>query len=177
MATTDYTPSGIKRFWSKVDTSGGMFACWLWTAYRNRDGYGVIGFGRGILKLAHRASWEIAHGEIPNNLWVLHRCDNPACVNPSHLWLGTVLDNNRDRDQKGRATHLSGDSHWTHINPDGVRKGEKVPNSKLTSDQVREIRRRYPLGGISQRKLAKEFGITQSTLRAILTRKWWKHVE
>lgn len=96
------------RFWPKVNKSGPTIraelgSCWVWTASRDRSGYGK--FGRGRLRgwtKASRVSWELAHGAIPNGLWVLHRCDNPPCVNPGHLFLGTARDNNRDTAAKGR---------------------------------------------------------------------------
>ena len=96
-----------ERFWQKVDIRVG--GCWLWTANCTKDSkgrrrYGLIGAGRrgeGML-YAHRVSWEIHNGPIPNGLQVLHRCDNPQCVNPSHLFLGTQLDNMHDMVRKGR---------------------------------------------------------------------------
>jgi hypothetical protein len=96
-----------ERFWPKVDRSGGPDACWPWTATVRSDGYGMIDVG-GKMVGAHRVSWEIANGPIPvggdyHGTCVLHRCDNPLCVNPSHLFLGTNDDNTKDRDAKGRA--------------------------------------------------------------------------
>ena len=79
------------------DTNG----CWLWTGYRNRGGYGELKH-RGKRVLAHRLSWRLAHGNLPASLHVLHRCDNPACVRPEHLFLGTNQDNVADRIAKGR---------------------------------------------------------------------------
>jgi hypothetical protein len=89
------------RLWEKVqkEPNGG---CWLWTGGTTNGGYGVIGVGRGRLHRAHRISWEIANGPIPDGLKVLHRCDNPPCVNPAHLFLGTQVDNMRDCAAKGR---------------------------------------------------------------------------
>lgn len=83
------------RFWSNVDRTGD---CWIWIGSRLPSGYGRIG-GRGY---AHRVSWALANGPIPAGMCILHRCDNPPCVNPSHLWIGTVADNMHDRDRKGR---------------------------------------------------------------------------
>jgi len=88
----------MDRFFRKVDKTG---SCWNWLAGKDKDGYGKIKIARKDLR-AHRVSWEIHNGIIPGGLLVLHRCDNPSCVNPSHLFLGTALDNNRDRDAKGR---------------------------------------------------------------------------
>lgn len=94
-----------KRFSSKVDRSGGPAACWPWKgAWRTEKGYGRILKDRrkGRALRAHRVAWELAHGPIPLGLCVCHACDNPPCCNPAHLFLGTMLDNNRDRDAKDR---------------------------------------------------------------------------
>src|SRR5687767_4720826 len=88
-----------ERFWEKVRKTDG---CWLWTASRNAKGYGQIMYQRRPIH-AHRVSWQLANGPIPDGLCVLHRCDNPQCVNPGHLFLGTIVDNNRDMFAKGRA--------------------------------------------------------------------------
>lgn len=100
-----------ERFWSKVYLHGPLIIetpCWEWTSSKNRQGYGVIGAGgsEGKQLLAHRVSWNFAYGTIPNNLCVLHRCDNPSCVNPTHLWLGSRTDNVKDMDKKERRASL-----------------------------------------------------------------------
>lgn len=92
------------RFWSKVDTSAGLFGCWLWTGATAR-GYGTFGsggqFGRNVL--AHRFAWQRKNGPIPAGMVICHSCDNPPCVNPAHLWIGTHADNVADKIAKGRS--------------------------------------------------------------------------
>lgn len=87
------------RFWPKVDKSGD---CWNWTANRNVRGYGMFSIRSGYMRTAHRVSYELCNGPIAEGLFVCHSCDNPSCVNPAHLWLGTHMDNMMDREAKGR---------------------------------------------------------------------------
>ena len=150
-----------ERFWLKVDVRGPN-DCWPWKASRYSNGYGGIGLGgkdagKG---LAHRVSWEIHFGPITDGMLVCHKCDNPACVNPAHLFIGTQKDNMADCGRKGR---LSG----------GSLPGEKNPNSKLTKPQADDIRRRYSRGGVFQKDLAAEYGITQAQVSYIVLRKSW----
>lgn len=152
------------RFWPKVDRSqlspGG---CWLWTGSTNK-GYGLIGDGYGKLIRAHRFSFHWAYGPIPPGLSVCHRCDNPSCVNPTHLFLGTHLDNMADRNSKGRQSRAS------------VNQGEASGMAKLTEVQVMEIRALYAAGGITHRALGELYGVTGSSVSHIVNRQTWTHV-
>ena len=130
------------RFWSKVN-KGLPDECWEWTAYRDGAGYGRFGINN-VVHRAHRIAWSLATGLDPDGLVICHRCDNPACVNPRHLFAGTHADNVADKVAKGREL------------------------TKLTHEQVAEIRRRYVKGsrperrrGTSSSELAAEFDITQ----------------
>lgn len=146
------------RFWEKVRRTNG---CWLWMGSTNSNGYGQITRGPRP-HLAHRIAWELTHGSIPDGLCVLHDCpdgDNPRCVNPEHLFLGTQCDNIEDMVRKGR-----------HAAP------ERLPQTKLTAPIVREIRRRYASGVVTQIQLSIEFGVCNAIICEIISRKRWKHV-
>lgn len=95
-------PQVKQRFWAKVNV-GADTECWPWTAYRGLAGYGQFAFHRRRLEQAHRVAWQLTYGPIPPGLFICHRCDNPPCVNPRHLFLGTRTDNVRDMWSKGRA--------------------------------------------------------------------------
>ena len=153
------TQKDIDRFWSKVDKKG-KDDCWEWTAYKSSGGYGHFRF-RGKDRGTHRFSWLLHNGIIPEGLCVLHDCDNPACVNPAHLFLGTHKDNTQDSIKKGR---------W----PD--RNGEAAGGSKLTEAQVLSIRAEYKIGNISQRELARKYNVSHDTIWRIVTRKSWRHI-
>ena len=103
-----------ERFWDKVRITPG---CWEWEGYKERAGYGRVGWGskKNNKMLTHRGSWILTHGDIPDGMCVMHKCDNPGCVNPGHLQLGTHQENMADRDRKGRGAmpDNSGDNHWT----------------------------------------------------------------
>jgi hypothetical protein len=152
----NYTPEErIEAFWQKVDRSGGDNACWLWTGSTFRNKYGRLRWC-GHIRKAHRVSYLIAHGELPDDLCVLHSCDNPQCVNPAHLSLGTPLDNASDRVAKGRS---------------GKTYGPRYDLRRLSEAQYAEIRRRYNEGGVSQQALAAEFGVGQMTISRAVHRK------
>ena len=149
------------RFWSKVQKAEGE-ACWLWTAaVHSGTGYGMFSVSRSIADGAHRVAWRLTNGEIPDGQWVLHRCDNPRCVRPDHLFLGTHDDNMADMVSKGRGTTAN--------------RGEGSARARLTEEDVREIRRLSATGfGLSE--LGKRFGVPSTTISAIVHRYTWKHV-
>jgi len=140
--------------------------CWNWMGAKNDCGYGVIGRGtrcHGISK-AHRVAYEIFHfTDLHKTICVCHICDNPACVNPKHLFLGTQADNVADMIAKGRNT------------PPPVRKGEEANFAKLTEQQIRQIRK-LSKAGTSSRKIAKSFAVSKTTILQIVNHKSWRHV-
>jgi hypothetical protein len=155
-----------ERFWAKVTKHEDASRCWSWTAAKTPKGYGVIGSGghRSPNTLAHRVSWEIANGSIPDGLFVLHRCDNPECTNPAHLFLGTNDDNIADMRAKNR-----------NVDPPR-RVGEAVNTHKLTATQVVQIRARFAAGIESQSAIARAFGVTSQQVGHIVRGEQWKHV-
>lgn len=135
------------RFWSKVDQSGGPDSCWTWTAARDPSGYGKFGLGQGKTVNSHRQAFELANGRKPYGL-VCHSCDNRPCVNPKHLSEGSHSSNRQECVERGR---------------NGPRK------SKLSAIQMTEIRHLCGIG-MSQRKVAKVFGIGHHTVGRVLKR-------
>lgn len=158
MSTSNYSTPDIQRFWSKVNISDDPDACWEWKAGKVQ-GYGAFWMS-GENYRSHRVSYELYYGEIPSGLFVCHHCDNRKCVNPSHLFLGTNADNQRDKTNKNRQA-----------------KGEQNGKSKLTLEQVVCIRQRYTRGGIYLRELAEMFNVTERTVGYIVNRKVWKNAE
>lgn len=139
----------ICRFWSKVTKTDW---CWNWTGSKIGLGYGILGVNCGKM-VAHRFSWILHNGKIPSRLLVLHHCDNPSCVNPSHLFLGTHKDNMRDM----------------------VKKGRQVKHPKLTEDQVRYIASERQRG-LLIKEIAKRNNTSRSTVHYICAGKTWKHL-
>lgn len=140
----------VERFLSKVDQSN-FFGCWIWLAALNNSDYGIFSF-KGRAEAAHRSSYRIFRGPIPPNIYVCHRCDNPSCVNPMHLFLGTQKENMRDAARKGR---MSGPKKAYCSCKD-----QSHPCAKLTNEQVKFIR----ASNVSSRALAKQFNVDQRTI-------------
>lgn len=154
---------------------------------------------------AHRLSYILNVGSIPDELCVCHTCDNPLCVRPDHLWLGTKTENTADRTRKGRTAsgdahgmrqhpesiprgdrsgrrlhpenYPDGDQHWTRRKPELLHRGEGHQNAKLTADDVRTMRRLYELGAANTVEIAKRYRVNNSTVSGIVRRVTWKHVE
>lgn len=142
-----------KRFWSKVDIKG-EDDCWNWKAAILNTGYGQIRINnRGVL--AHRVAYQLFYGNFSDELLMCHKCDNRACCNPKHLFLGTIQDNNRDMLEKGRNA-----------------KGIKMGSNKLSEKEIKEIRN----SPNSQTRLAIEYGVNQSTIQRIKSFIYWKHI-
>lgn len=153
------------RFWEKVARAG-PDECWLWTAARDRRGYGHFSI-KNAQAGAHRVSWELHNGPIPAGLFVCHRCDWPRCVNPAHLFLGTAADNNADMVAKGRQSR--GARHADKI------RGEKSGAAKLTEAKVRDIMA-CSSKGASLSALSVKHGVTNTTVWRVVHGKAWRHV-
>lgn len=142
-----------ERFEQKIMITPG---CWIWMAGKDADGYGHIWDGQRTAK-AHRVSYELYVGAIPDGMQVCHKCDNPTCVNPEHLFVGTNADNMADRERKGRGVRLLGECHGA---------------SKLTRIAVQAIRQ----DARKQRDIASQHGVSQHTIWQIKQNKIWKNV-
>jgi hypothetical protein len=163
------TLKDIERFWPKVDRSGGPDACWPYVGCRDAKGYGKFSVCRNNNSRsngAHRVSWVIQNGEIPDETPVImHACDNPPCCNPNHLNAGTRSENNTDCATKGR-----------HRAIPPVLPGAISPHAKLTEPDVIAIRSAFA-NREGQAELAIRFGVTQSAISLIVNYKTWKNTE
>lgn len=149
-----------ERFWRRVEKTND---CWWWRPTRCKNTYGLIQMGgKGTKSITtHRYSYTLHHGEIPDGMLVMHSCDNPACVNPYHLSLGSHKDNVADMIQKGRRGE-----------PKTI--GEQNPKAVLNEDKVRYIR---SMPNASHASLARELGVGTSTVRGVRTGRTWSHIK
>lgn len=147
-----------ERFWSKVNKDAAC-GCWEWTGSLHPKGYGQLSSGRGRRPFhTHRLSYQMHKGPIPDGQMVCHRCDNPRCVNPDHLFLGTAKQNADDRDRKDRVRH-----------------GDRHPFAKLSANKVRAIRRQAATGA-TRKSLAARYGVSVATIGRVVTGVDWKRV-
>lgn len=165
------------RFWAKVARSDG---CWDWSGAAVH-GYGVLQVD-GAPRRAHRISWEMVNGPIPDGLFVCHHCDNKRCVRPDHLFLGTHQDNMDDAKRKGRfrwggfvPPRRFGDAHPLRLHPECIARGERQGGALLTENAVRAIRA-FRRAGESGASIAALYGVHAGTVGSILRGKNWRHV-
>lgn len=150
--TNDYKKTPAYRFWRFVQKTE---KCWIWLGTTRR------GYGRcGVNIQAHRYSYELHKGTIPDGLKVLHTCDTPSCVNPDHLYVGTNKDNSQDAVRRGRIAH-----------------GERQGSSKLTAKDITAIRSMFATGYYTRKDIAKVFKVSASSVALIVAGKTWRHVE
>jgi plasmid maintenance system antidote protein VapI len=145
------------RLWPRVN-KGEPDECWEWTGALTAAGYGLLTI-RGKNHLAHRLAWELTNGPIPEGKHICHKCDNPACCNPSHLWAGSARDNVRDAAKKGRLMH-----------------GEGHVFSKLTDEDIPRIHELANDSNVSRREIAEQFGVTRATITDVIYGRTWKHI-
>jgi hypothetical protein len=148
-----------RPFWSRVEIPPAEidpYACWEWTGPLFSNGYGSVTVERKNVG-AHRRSWELVHGPIPEGQYVCHRCDNKRCVRPNHLFLGTPADNLRDMVAKGRSLT-----------------GSRNHQAKLTEEKAAEIRKRYAAGGVTQAQLADEYGVVEGCIGNVIHNRVYK---
>lgn len=159
----DAEKSVEERFWNRVNKTSG---CWEWCGTIRPDGYGILQKASKVNSFyrAHRLSWALHNGDLPDNLHVCHKCDNPRCVNPDHLFLGTDADNQKDKWQKGRGS------------PPPIMCGSANPYAKLTEKDVKKMRELRKKGWLN-REIAELFpDIHPGTVKNITGGRAWKHV-
>jgi hypothetical protein len=154
------------RFWAKVDREGPLLRpelgkCWVWTASTNQWGYGQFNAREHQCTLAHRFAWRLSFGDA-KEMCVLHKCDNPRCVNPDHLFLGTRTENAADKVRKHRQSRIS-------------LPGSRNPIAKLSEEQVTQMRA-LARSGVSGAELGRRFSVSKSTACRAIRGALWRHV-
>ncbi len=184
------------RFWKFVDKKSND-DCWNWTGGKMGNGYGSLRVSnkQGSHVYAHRLSWELHNGPIPKGMQVLHHCDNPSCVNPNHLFIGTASDNMRDMDSKnrrGNRNYACGDRNGLRLHPEKCARGdrngmrihpekrhhfcgEKNGMAKLTKLDIEKIKQ-MKSNGISQKEISINFRVSQANISLIVNNKRWQEV-
>lgn len=168
----EYTPAEIERFWKRVQKTE---SCWIHPATPSQK-YPQVWMG-GKTHPANRIAWQLCRGDIPPTLFVCHNCpdgDNPRCVNPDHLFLGTAAQNSADMAHKGRAA--KGTQNGKYTKPTNTPRGIGHYKAKLTEVDVLSIRASYAGGKTTTTALASQFGVTQALIWFIVKRRCWKHI-
>jgi HNH endonuclease len=164
-------PLTADEFWDRSIPEPNT-GCRLWLLKTGPGGYGYVEI-RQRHWMAHRFAWTLVNGPIPAGLFVCHRCDVPSCVEPRHLFLGTAAENSADMVAKGRSA--SGDRSGAKLHPQHRARGERVASSKLTTHQVEEARALYA-AGVSRAALARNYGVSWTSMNATIARRCWRHI-
>lgn len=157
-------------FWKRVERHKSSVECWNWQGFRYPNGYGQVGTAKYGSRYAHRVAWVVTNGAIPVGKFICHRCDNPACCNPAHLFVGTPADNSKDMARKKRSA--LGERNGMHNNPLGTNRGERNHAAKLTPEIAMQV---FQATG-TQREIGERFGLSQAQVGQIKRKVNWRHI-